>query len=185
MGYLRLFVLKKNGKNYEVNFENKLKLMIRDTKFLDLYGFSDIPPNIINIAHQETQLAKYCNILNLMLKDYDNLTKTMKDHHHTLLKKDCSDLLLKIEVGTNTHNWTALGIEEFYRDCMNGIKNLRDKFQNVIKSEEKILNIIKQISNATLVREFDKSQANNRELNSFLFYYEEHRQKQLNKLKGN
>ena len=177
MGYLRLFVLKKNGKNYEVNFENKLKLMIRDTKFLDLYGFSDIPPNIINIAHQETQLAKYCNILNLMLKDYDNLTKTMKDHHHTLLKKDCSDLLLKIEVGTNTHNWTALGIEEFYRDCMNGIKNLRDKFQNVIKSEEKILNIIKQISNATLVREFDKSQANNRELNSFLFYYEEHRQK--------
>ena len=180
MSYLRLFVLKKTGKVYEVNFENKLKLMIRDTKFLDLYGFSDIPPNIINIAHQETQLAKYCNLLNLMLKDYENLTKAMKDHHHTLLKKDCNDLLLKIEVGTNTHNWTALGIEEFYRDCTNGIKNLRDKFSNVIKSEEKILNIIKQISNATLVRELDKTQSNltrGKELNKFLHYYEEHKHK--------
>jgi dynein heavy chain len=177
MGYLRLYVLIKKGNNYEVNFDNKLKLMIHDTKFLDLYGFSDIPPNIINIAHQETQLAKYCNILNLMLRDYDNLTKSMKDHHHMLLNRDSNELLLKIEVGTNTHNWTALGIEEFYRDCMNGIKNLRDKFANVIKSEEKILSVIKQISNATLVRELDKSQANNRELNSFLFFYEEHRQK--------
>lgn len=73
-------------------------------------------------------------------------------------------------MGTNTHNWTALGIEEFYRDCMNGIKNLRDKFTNVIKSEEKILNIIKQISNSTLVRDFDvdtSSKPANRELNSF------------------
>ncbi len=52
--------------------------MIRDTKFLDLYGFTDIPANIINIAHQETQLAKYCNILNLMLRDYQNLTKSIE-----------------------------------------------------------------------------------------------------------
>ena len=87
-----------------------------------------------------------------------------------ILSKDCNELSLKIEVGTNTHNWTALGIEEFYRDCMNGIKNLRDKFANVIKSEEKILCVIKQISNATLVRDLDKSQVNNRELNQFLFF---------------
>ena len=89
---------------------------------------------------------------------------------------------LKIEVGTNTHNWTALGIKEFNDDCKNGIKNLRDKFANVIKSEEKILSVIKQISNATLVRDFNKNVVNNRELNSFLFYYEEHRQKVIGEL---
>ena len=49
--------------------------MIRNTKFLDLYGYNDIPKNIINIAHQESQLAKYCNDLNLMLRDYDNVNK--------------------------------------------------------------------------------------------------------------
>ena len=182
MSYLRLYVLIKKDKKYEVNFDNKLKLMIHDTKFLDLYGFSDIPPNIINIAHQETQLAKYCNILNLMLRDYDNLNKSMKDHHHLLLSKDCNDLHSKIEVGTNTHNWTALGIEEFYRDCMNGIKNLRDKFTNVIKSEEKILSVIKHISNATLVKEFDLVNVSNRELSSFLFNYEQNRQKVIGDL---
>ena len=182
MGYLRLCILIKKDNHYEVNFDNKLKLMIHDTKFLDLYGFSDIPPNIINIAHQEIQLAQYCNMLSLMLRDYDNLTKSMKEHHQMLLRKDCNELHLKIEVGTNTHNWTALGIKEFNDDCKNGIKNLRDKFANVIKSEEKILSVIKQISNATLVREFNKNVVNNRELNSFLFYYEEHRQKVIGEL---
>ena len=182
MGYLRLCILIKKDNHYEVNFDNRLKLMIHDTKFLDLYGFSDIPPNIINIAHQEIQLAQYCNMLSLMLRDYDNLTKSMKDHHQMLLRKDCNELHLKIEVGTNTHNWTALGIKEFNDDCKNGIKNLRDKFANVIKSEEKILSVIKQISNATLVRDFNKNVLNNRELNSFLFYYEEHRQKVIGEL---
>ena len=182
MGYLRLCILIKKDNHYEVNFDNRLKLMIHDTKFLDLYGFSDIPPNIINIAHQEIQLAQYCNMLSLMLRDYDNLTKSMKDHHQMLLRKDCNELHLKIEVGTNTHNWTALGIKEFNDDCKNGIKNLRDKFANVIKSEEKILSVIKQISNATLVREFNKNVINNKELNSFLFYYEEHRQKIIGEL---
>ena len=182
MGYLRLCILIKKDNHYEVNFDNKLKLMIHDTKFLDLYGFSDIPPNIINIAHQEIQLAQYCNMLSLMLRDYDHLTKSMKEHHQMLLRKDCNELHLKIEVGTNTHNWTALGIKEFNDDCKNGIKNLRDKFANVIKSEEKILSVIKQISNATLVRDFNKNIVNNRELSSFLFYYEEHRQKVIGEL---
>jgi hypothetical protein len=55
------------GKSYEIKYDPNLKLMIRNTKFLDLYGYNDIPKNIINIAHQESQLAKYCNDLNLML----------------------------------------------------------------------------------------------------------------------
>lgn len=61
------------GKSYEIKYDPNLKLMIRNTKFLDLYGYNDIPKNIINIAHQESQLAKYCNDLNLMLRDYDNV----------------------------------------------------------------------------------------------------------------
>ncbi|MCQ2815655.1 MAG: hypothetical protein MJ252_00165 [archaeon] len=169
-------------REYRVRFRNELKLMIRDTKFLDLYGFSNIPPNIINIAHQETQLAKYCNILNLMLKDYQNLTKSMKTHHRLLLQADCNELLEKIRVGTNTHNWTALGIEEFYRDCMIGIKTLRDKFSNVIKGEDKINSLVRQIKNSTLVKPFDKTNTDCKELSTFVFAYEDHRQKVLGEL---
>ncbi len=48
--------------------------MIRNTKFLDIYGYSSkIPKNIINIAHQESQLARYCNSLTLMLREYNNV----------------------------------------------------------------------------------------------------------------
>lgn len=74
MSYLRNNILVKSVKSYEIKYDPNLKLMIRNTKFLDLYGYNDIPKNIINIAHQEAQLAKYCNDLNLMLKDYDNVS---------------------------------------------------------------------------------------------------------------
>jgi len=73
MTYLRNNILNKSTKSYEIKYDPNLKLMIRNTKFLDLYGYNDIPKNIINIAHQESQLAKYCNDLNLMLRDYDNV----------------------------------------------------------------------------------------------------------------
>ena len=51
MGYLHFFILIKKYNNYEVNFEIKIKLMLYDNKFFDLYDFSNIPLNIINIVH--------------------------------------------------------------------------------------------------------------------------------------
>jgi hypothetical protein len=48
--------------------------MIKNTKVLDVFGYgSKIPKNIRNIAHQESQLARYCNSLNLMLREYNNV----------------------------------------------------------------------------------------------------------------
>ncbi len=149
----------KDRDRYEVQFDPNLKLMIRNTKFLDLYGF-EIPKNIINIAHQEGQLARYCNMLNLMLKEYDLLMSTLNEQHLDLLKNDIIKLVNKIEVGTNSHNWTSLGIEEFIKECLEEIKQLKDKANSVFKSEEKIKNILKQIGNANLVRELDLSSKN-------------------------
>ena len=155
------------GKSYEIKYDPNLKLMIRNTKFLDLYGYNDIPKNIINIAHQEAQLAKYCNDLNLMLRDYDNFLALLNQQHHDLLKNDINCLVSKIEVGTTSHNWTSLGIDEFIVECLNEIKMLKDKANSVFKSEDKIRNILKQIGNSNLVKELDLKKSDNKELTDF------------------
>lgn len=185
MKFLRNNILIKKGKSYEVNFDIGLKLMIRNTKFLDLYGYNDIPKNIINIAHQEAQLARHCNMLNLMLREYDSLLDSLNQQHHDLLKTDIERLISTIEVGcvgTTSHNWTSLGIEEFIKECSAEIKVLKDKANSVFKSEEKIKNILKQISNANFVRDMDTRKVANKQLMQFFTYYEEHRRKIINDL---
>ena len=77
MQYLRNKILAKGLNRYSVNFDPGLRLLIRNTKFLDLYGFV-IKTNIVNIAHKESQLARYCNLLNQMLKEYDKVINMIK-----------------------------------------------------------------------------------------------------------
>jgi dynein heavy chain len=56
--------------NFKVNFNPKLKVIIREAKFLDRIG-KDIPPTIINIALQEKDYMKYIDKLNQLLRNYN------------------------------------------------------------------------------------------------------------------
>ena len=162
---------------YKVNFDPKLKLMIRNTKYLDLYGFV-IPKHIINIAHQEVVLARYCNSLNLMLMEYDELMDMLNNQHLDLLLGDLKRLKRKIEIGCFSHNWTSLGIDEFIKECLDEIYVLKDRASSVLKSEEKIRSILKQIGNSNLIKDFEESsEITQKDLGSFINYYSEYRKK--------
>jgi len=56
-------ILKIQDGKYLVNFSNRLKVIIREAKFLDRIG-REIPPTIINIALQEKEYAYYVDRLN-------------------------------------------------------------------------------------------------------------------------
>jgi dynein heavy chain len=108
--------------------------------------------------------------------------RSLNQQHKDLLRNYITDLQAKIRVGTVSHNWTSLGIEEFIKDCKDEIDFLKDRANSVFKSEEKLKNIFKQISNASLTRELDCSKSGKRELMSFYNYYEEHRQRVITEL---
>lgn len=179
--YMQNTILSTNGKKYEVNFDPKLKLMIRNTKFLNLYGF-EAPKNINNLALEEVQKAKYCNSLNLMLREYDNLMNSLNDQHYDLLKIYIDKLNKEIDKGITSHNWTSFSIQGFIDDCLENIKQLSDKANSVFKSEEKIKSILKQIANSNLVRELDLTVNDNKELSNFYNYYDDHRKKVVSEL---
>jgi hypothetical protein len=54
---------------FKVNFNPKLKVIIREAKFLDRIG-KDIPATIVNIALQEKDYMKYIDKLNGLLRHY-------------------------------------------------------------------------------------------------------------------
>lgn len=180
--YMQKTILRKD-KKYEVNFDLNLKLMIRNTKFLNLYGF-EAPKNINNLALEEVQKAKYCNSINLMLQEYDTLMSSLNKQHEDLLKTYIDKLNKEIEKGISSHNWTSFSIQSYIDDCLDNIKQLSDKANTVFKSEEKIKSTLKQIANSNLIKELDMTNFENKELSYFYSYYEDHRKKIVSELIG-
>lgn len=70
--------------NLRINFDPKLKVIIREAKFLDRIGISTesnkngIPDTIINIALQEKDYAKHIDKLNQLLRSYDAVLDDLK-----------------------------------------------------------------------------------------------------------
>jgi hypothetical protein len=60
---LRIDINSEGMNVFKVNFNPKLKVIIREAKFLDRIG-KDIPATIINIALQEKDYMKYIDKLN-------------------------------------------------------------------------------------------------------------------------
>lgn len=58
------------NKHYRVNFNPKLKVIIREAKFLDRIG-REIPNTIINIALQDKDYSKNIDKLMQLLRSYD------------------------------------------------------------------------------------------------------------------
>jgi dynein heavy chain len=81
---LRIDINSEGGNVFKVNFNPKLKVIIREAKFLDRIG-KDIPATIINIALQEKDYMKYIDKLNQLLAHYDDSLVGLKQVEKRLL----------------------------------------------------------------------------------------------------
>lgn len=52
---LKKYILEKQGDRYRVNFDENLKMLIREAKYMR----SELPPTILNIALQEDKYHQY------------------------------------------------------------------------------------------------------------------------------
>jgi dynein heavy chain len=69
---------------YKVNFDPRLKVIIREAKFLDRIG-KNIPDTIINIALQEKDYARHIDKLKQLLRSYDSVLEDLKPIETKLL----------------------------------------------------------------------------------------------------
>ena len=109
-----------NHIRYKVNFDPKLKVIIREAKFFDRIG-KQIPDTIINIALQEKDYARHCDQLNQLLRNYDAVLDDLLPIEAQLLKSQIESLNSKMRKGEENHNWFSLSIPEYIEECSKGI----------------------------------------------------------------
>ena len=153
----KILTKKENGdsRTYEVNFAPQLKVIIREAKYLDRIGMSNIPQTIINIALQEKEYIKYVDKLNQLLREYNNAIGNLKVVEKKLLEKQIKKLNRWMDKGAENHNWFSLSIAEYIRDCRTAIDHFKETKSRVLQQAQNIEKNVMKIENAQLVREIN------------------------------
>ena len=113
------------NKRYKVNFNPKLKVIIREAKFLDRIG-KDIPNTIINIALQEKDYMRHIDKLNQLLRGYNSALLNLRPVEKKLLEQQIKKLDSLMDKGEQNHNWFSLSIPEYIKDCLKGIDEFKE-----------------------------------------------------------
>lgn len=161
-----------------MNFNPKLKVIIREAKFLDRIG-KDIPNTIINIALQEKDYMKNVDKLNQLLRSYNSAMLDMRPVEKKLLEKQISALNYCMDKGTLNHNWFSLSIPEFIKECSKEIDKFKTIKGKVLEDAKNIEKQVKSIENAVLIRPIDFANQEIMDLQSFSEFFDVHRERVL------
>jgi dynein heavy chain len=126
MSYLHQYILSAGTTTkYKVNFNPKLRIIIREAKFLDRIGLY-IPHTITSIALQDKEYMGHVDKLNQLLRSYNLVTGDLRMIESRLLQKEIRRLDAKMEKGMHNHNWFSLSISTFIKDCQSAIDSFRE-----------------------------------------------------------
>lgn len=125
------------NRRYKVNFDPKLKVIIREAKFLDRIG-KDIPNTIINIALQEKDYMHHIDKLNQLLRGYNSALQQLRPVEKGLLEQNINKLNSLMDKGEHNHNWFSLSIPEFIKECNDGIDSFKETKGRVLQHANNI-----------------------------------------------
>lgn len=169
-------------KQYKVNFDARLKVIIREAKFLDRIGVADIPNTIINIALQEKDYTTHIDRLNKLLRDYNQALTNLRPVEKKLLKKSINKLTKQMDKGIHNHNWFSLSISEYIAECGKNIVEFKETKERVLQHAANIDQKVQNIENAQLIREVDFGQTEPMDISKFMEYFDTWRNKQIAEL---
>jgi dynein heavy chain len=139
---------------YHVNFSGNLKVLIRESKYLDRMGF-EVPESALNVTLQESKYHQFVDQLNMMLRDHDDLHAKLTPVEQELLATQLRDVKDVLKTGFTPLNWNSQRIGHFIEACNNAL----NKFQNIVsqvhKSSVMIDEVIDAIQNSSVVLERD------------------------------
>ena len=180
--FLKLSILKKNATGgYKVNFDPKLRVIIREAKFLDRIG-KEIPHTIVNIALQEKDYMMHIDGLNKLLRSYNSALSDLRNIEKKLLFKDINKLNNKMEKGLENHNWFSLSISEYIEECNKEIEQFKDTKSRVLTQASNIEKQVQTIESAIIIRPIDFEDTKIMDITQFNDYFESFRVKEINTL---
>jgi len=139
---------------YRVNFSHELKMIIKESRYLDKLGFR-IPENALNVTLQENKYQEIVRSLNSKLHEYDRLMSTMKSIEKQLLKASIDDLNATIKIGFYPLNWTSQRLHAYIEDFSLALVRFGSVISQIQKNAAMIEDVINKISSTLLLQAKD------------------------------
>ena len=135
-----------------VNFRPELKDLIKETKYLDLLGFS-VPEVAMNIALQEDKYHNFVENLNLFIKNYHAVIDSLELVEKKLLLSHISELKRVLKPGFTRLNWNSLGIPDFNSRCTQELNKFSSVVNQIKKNSANIFHAVQTIASSMLIKE--------------------------------
>ena len=136
---------------YRVNFSHDLKMIIKESRYLDKLGFR-IPESALNATLQESKYLKMSWSLNAQLKTYDTIMESLKPIEKILLKGHINDLNGTIKTGFYPLNWTSQRIPQYIEDLEHALLKFSSVVSQVHKNAAMVEDIVTRLSKTLLVQ---------------------------------
>jgi dynein heavy chain len=143
---------------YRVSFSHELKMIIKETRYLDKLGFR-VPESALNVTLQESKYQDIIRSLNSKLHEYDHVMSTLKPIEKQLLKTSIDDLNTTIKIGFYPLNWTSQRIHAYIEDLNLALVRFGSVVSQVHKNASMIDDVISKISSTLLLQGNDFRQA--------------------------
>ena len=166
---------------YFVNFSPALLTVIREARYLDRMGFA-VPEKAMNIALQEENMLKYCQLLASMLNKYHELLTSLKPMEANLLQNQLARLRCALRPGFSPLNWNSLHILTYIEDVNKALADFETTLSQVRKSCGMLDNIVDAIQTTVLVKAEDFKDTGCLEISEFYDKLERNRVTRLDAL---
>ena len=142
---------------YRVAFAHELKMIIKESRYLDKLGFR-IPEPALNVTLQEKKYQDIIRSLNEKLHEYDRLIGALSSVERKLLSAQIDDLNTTIKGGFYPLNWTSQRIPSYIEELNLALERFGSIISQVHKNGAMINDVINKIANTLLIRGNDLRQ---------------------------
>jgi len=139
---------------YRVSFSDDLKLLIRESKYLDKLGFR-IPEGALNVTLQEAKFLKISRTLTEKLYDYDRIMGSLTVIERQVMKPHIDELNATIKLGFYPLNWTSQRLDSFIVDIDLALMRFKSTVSQLQKNSAMIEDVVHNIGNTLLVQPRD------------------------------
>jgi dynein heavy chain len=169
---------------YRVNFSETLRLLIRESKYLDRMGF-EVPEMALNVALQEATYHGYEGRLNVLLSNYEATLASMNGVERDLLQQQMHDLQMELMKGFTPLNWQSQRIDAFIESCSGALNRFGAVISQIHKTASSIQDVLTEIERTPVVQIGDFQGAEGlgpEEVSAVMDRMDAHRQVRLGKL---
>ncbi|KAJ8924399.1 hypothetical protein NQ315_007195, partial [Exocentrus adspersus] len=157
------------GMQFELNFDNALWSCFQSVELLETLNFK-LPESIRLVAIRKEKLQQSVNVVEAMVKQYNELVDKLGEEELFLLKHHLRNVELHIQPGLMRIKWSSLGICEYAEECMTLVTNMQTLCTQIEHIDKDLHKRVKNIANSNLF-DFVPASENPERLNCKDFFY--------------